>query len=266
MSILFSDFSCHNFSSMHQNCNVLNHNPKLTKRTESDIEVAHLLVSLSGGPTAYSDFPQRSHYSYRQQSNLTQKDHHQQYSEHSQFPQYSYSHTKYQFHPDAQYQYPSYPYQVLPQHNRNTTNNANKQKRVTSSATLLGSKKLVLAPDGKICPNCSTSYSTLWRNCGLLNGSRYLCNGCGLRFKKGKYCPLCYEVYYDADTNHFNWEQCKDCSNWTHKSCLQKLNSPKFKPSGYVCNHCLRGRFITPKEQKKKECYDPKKNSANVGV
>lgn len=117
----------------------------------------------------------------------------------------------------------------------NTTNN--------SSNVMAGTKKLATAPSGLPCPNCGIETSTLWRNCNLLDGSKYLCNACGLRYKKGKYCPLCYEVYYDVDTNHFNWEQCKSCLNWTHKACIQKAAIIP-GPFGYVCKLCINGRGI----------------------
>eukprot|EP01127_Copromyxa_protea_P002645 TRINITY_DN1258_c0_g1_i2.p1 TRINITY_DN1258_c0_g1~~TRINITY_DN1258_c0_g1_i2.p1 ORF type:complete len:216 (+),score=1.63 TRINITY_DN1258_c0_g1_i2:47-649(+) len=101
-------------------------------------------------------------------------------------------------------------------------------------------KKLVLSPSRCPCPNCGVESSTLWRNCDLQNGSHYLCNACGLRYKKGKYCPLCFQVYYDADTNHLQWEQCQVCLNWTHKNCLRmtKAQDP------YVCCRCVKG-YVT---------------------
>jgi len=101
---------------------------------------------------------------------------------------------------------------------------------------------LVPAPSGLPCPNCGIETSTLWRNCDLLDGSKYLCNACGLRYKKGKYCALCYEVYYDADTNHFNWEQCRSCLNWTHKACIQKASAVLPGVFGYICKLCVAER------------------------
>jgi len=72
----------------------------------------------------------------------------------------------------------------------------------------------------------------------MQTGSSYLCNACGLRYKKGKFCPLCYRVYYDVDTNQLNWRQCQNCLNWTHKHCLQQqgltINGT------YVCLNCRR--------------------------
>jgi predicted RNA-binding Zn-ribbon protein involved in translation (DUF1610 family) len=104
-------------------------------------------------------------------------------------------------------------------------------------------KKMVMAPSGLPCPNCGIETSTLWRNCDLLGGSKYLCNACGLRYKKGKYCPICFEVYYDADTNHYHWEQCRSCLNWTHKACIQNSNIVLGR-FGYVCKMCHSGTFF----------------------
>eukprot|EP01126_Amoeba_proteus_P043740 TRINITY_DN4818_c0_g1_i5.p1 TRINITY_DN4818_c0_g1~~TRINITY_DN4818_c0_g1_i5.p1 ORF type:complete len:202 (+),score=30.98 TRINITY_DN4818_c0_g1_i5:169-774(+) len=96
-------------------------------------------------------------------------------------------------------------------------------------------KKLVASPSRTPCPNCGIESSTLWRSCDLQNGSHYLCNACGLRYKKGKYCPLCFQVYYDADCNHTQWKQCHVCLNWTHKSCLQKCG---LVHDPYICGRC----------------------------
>eukprot|EP01124_Arcella_intermedia_P024221 TRINITY_DN4029_c0_g1_i1.p1 TRINITY_DN4029_c0_g1~~TRINITY_DN4029_c0_g1_i1.p1 ORF type:complete len:222 (-),score=-7.19 TRINITY_DN4029_c0_g1_i1:132-797(-) len=85
-----------------------------------------------------------------------------------------------------------------------------------------GTRRLAASPSGKPCPNCGASSSTLWRTCKMQSGSSYLCNACGLRYKKGKYCPLCFRVYYDVDTNQLQWKQCQNCLNWTHKV---RLNS-----------------------------------------
>jgi hypothetical protein len=76
----------------------------------------------------------------------------------------------------------------------------------------------------------------------LLYGSEYLCNACGLRYKKGKFCPICFKVYYDADTNQMSWRQCSSCLNWTHKKCLQKLYNKEELISSvpYTCRCCKK--------------------------
>jgi len=84
-----------------------------------------------------------------------------------------------------------------------------------------------------------------------MSGQHYLCNACGLRFKKGKYCPLCTRVYYDADTHQGAFKQCATCGNWSHKSCLKKAGeisaadadtpqSPFERASPYQCAQCRR--------------------------
>lgn len=90
--------------------------------------------------------------------------------------------------------------------------------------------------DSHQCPNCLTTDSALWRNCVIKGKSHHYCNACGLRFKKGKFCPLCYKVYYDADTNTREWKQCNICYNWTHNQCL--IDSGKEIKDNYICNLC----------------------------
>jgi len=80
------------------------------------------------------------------------------------------------------------------------------------------------------------------------NNSAYLCNACGLRFKKGKYCRICFYVYYDSDPNTKNWDRCIKCLGWTHKSCLEQWKE-KFKDiydeTGFICDKCQN-----PKQKK----------------
>jgi len=130
-------------------------------------------------------------------------------------------------------------------HNHNHNHNHNHAQAHSQSAAV--TRRLVESPSGKPCPNCQTLTSTLWRSCALLSGQHYLCNACGLRFKKGKYCPLCTRVYYDADTHAGQFKQCFTCANWTHKSCLIRvgeLNSqeaeekPFERTKPYQCTRC----------------------------
>ena len=100
----------------------------------------------------------------------------------------------------------------------------------------------VMSPNGNPCPNCNCTLSTLWRSCILMNGNEYLCNACGLRYKKGKFCPLCFKVYYDADTNKIYWMQCLHCYSWTHKICLKQVAEKNGGLSNphilYMCRFC----------------------------
>ena len=93
--------------------------------------------------------------------------------------------------------------------------------------------------DNHQCPNCHTSDSPLWRNCQIKGKILHLCNSCGLRYKKHKYCPHCYKVYYDAETNSHEWTQCAQCHNWTHKSCLSAAGIDSGAPGTYKCVRCL---------------------------
>lgn len=93
--------------------------------------------------------------------------------------------------------------------------------------------------DNHQCPNCHTSDSPLWRNCLIKGKILHLCNSCGLRYKKHKYCPHCYKVYYDADTNVHDWAQCITCHNWTHRHCLDEAGIDASVPGTYKCLRCL---------------------------
>lgn len=119
-------------------------------------------------------------------------------------------------------------------------------------------RRLVESPAGVPCPNCKVAESTLWRACALLSGTHYLCNACGLRFKKGKYCPLCTRVYYDADTHTGQYRQCGTCGNWTHRHCLREAGvlegleanggDPFTRQPPYTCAHCLPQPKPLPRE------------------
>lgn len=106
-----------------------------------------------------------------------------------------------------------------------------------------GSKKMRRTPrnrnENHQCPNCSTFDSPLWRNCLIKGKILHLCNSCGLRYKKHKYCPHCYKVYYDAETNVQDWCQCISCHNWTHKQCLIDSGNQKVFLGPYQCLRCL---------------------------
>lgn len=90
-------------------------------------------------------------------------------------------------------------------------------------------------------------------NFQLAGGLQYLCNACGLRFKKGKYCPICTKVYYDADTNPMTWIKCVNCPRWTHKvfllyvqrtphcqACRAKTDQSVQKDGHYRCVECFK--------------------------
>jgi len=99
-------------------------------------------------------------------------------------------------------------------------------------------KQRIKSPTDNPCPNCHTITSTLWRNCEIRGKSLHLCNACGLRYKKGKFCPLCCYVYYDTEPNSRDWERCTKCNHWSHKFCLQNDNSSSSVTSNYVCPLC----------------------------
>jgi len=175
------------------------------------MEIAQFMLELaspSASPTTRFPFQANSHQIPNQQHNQNQ----QQQQQHQIPVAFSSTDNDYSFSPQP------------------------KKGRRASTAT----RRVVASPSGLPCPNCGKDSSTLWRTCELNNGSHYLCNACGLRYKKGKFCPLCYSVYYDADTNQLLWQQCQNCLNWTHKVCLQQ-QPHLVSPAGvYICPTCLR--------------------------
>eukprot|EP01124_Arcella_intermedia_P029095 TRINITY_DN6064_c0_g1_i2.p1 TRINITY_DN6064_c0_g1~~TRINITY_DN6064_c0_g1_i2.p1 ORF type:complete len:572 (-),score=108.02 TRINITY_DN6064_c0_g1_i2:220-1935(-) len=131
---------------------------------------------------------------------------------------------------------------LSPQRNKIQTSIQTKYSpKKRSRASTMTKKQLLKSPTSSPCPNCKKDYSTLWRNCEMGPNSAYLCNACGLRFKKGKYCRICYFVYYDADPNPKNWDKCVICLGWTHKACLEQWkeqNQDIFEERGFVCTKC----------------------------
>mmetsp|Transcript_2236 Transcript_2236/g.7985 ORF Transcript_2236/g.7985 Transcript_2236/m.7985 type:complete len:624 (+) Transcript_2236:287-2158(+) len=57
-------------------------------------------------------------------------------------------------------------------------------------------KAIVFANAGRICLNCNTQKTPLWRNGPL--GPKTLCNACGVRFKLGKLTGFCREAIEGA--------------------------------------------------------------------
>eukprot|EP00898_Chlorokybus_atmophyticus_P007994 jgi/Chlat1/8196/Chrsp76S07628 len=84
----------------------------------------------------------------------------------------------------------------------------------------------------KKCANCHTSNTPMWRKGFSGDRAVTLCNACGLRFKKNKFCPFCYHMCYENDdpdnANNMNsgrdspWLGCTVCGRWVHKSCHQQ--------------------------------------------
>jgi predicted RNA-binding Zn-ribbon protein involved in translation (DUF1610 family) len=240
----------------------------LPQRTDQDIEVAHLLVLMSNQsptlpnvetfsiqkvnsePEYYTPYYSDSYDAeYIPTEGYYQPDYSKVFTLNKLVP-YS---TNSNYSHEQQHRSPFFSNNLNRNINNNNNNNNNNNSNGSPSHSSYGSvvaglnsvKKMVMAPSGLPCPNCGIETSTLWRNCDLLGGSKYLCNACGLRYKKGKYCPICFEVYYDADTNHYHWEQCRSCSNWTHKTCIQNSNIAMGR-FGYVCKMCQGGRFFCP--------------------
>lgn len=84
------------------------------------------------------------------------------------------------------------------------------------------------------CPNCRATESSLWRVFKTSQDNFIVCNACGLRASKGKYCEFCNHIYYDEEvTNKRNWIKCTECDRHAHNECFQEIGD-----SLYVCDAC----------------------------
>jgi len=66
-------------------------------------------------------------------------------------------------------------------------------------------KKKIYDERNFICYQCKTTRTPLWRKCCFDEITRFYCNACGLRFKKGYYCRKCGYIYYVNDLLNSNW-------------------------------------------------------------
>lgn len=63
----------------------------------------------------------------------------------------------------------------------------------------------------------------------------FLCNACGLKFRNGKYCHLCYQVY-GVDSVRMvpeSFVACVNCGHANHRACVKDAS-----PEGYQCGKC----------------------------
>lgn len=89
-----------------------------------------------------------------------------------------------------------------------------------------------------LCTNCSKTESSLWRVFKTSEDYVSVCNGCGIRAQKGKFCQYCYYIYYDADIfRNADWVKCKYCDKHAHRACFQKCGNKK---AVYRCQSCSR--------------------------
>jgi hypothetical protein len=73
-------------------------------------------------------------------------------------------------------------------------------------------------PSTRPCDSCGVQKTTMWRSYKISeNVTVQMCNACGLRFKKGQYCPVCLKVYYSNAPTPETWKQCRSCGQWTHR-------------------------------------------------
>ncbi|KAG2387717.1 hypothetical protein C9374_001311 [Naegleria lovaniensis] len=116
----------------------------------------------------------------------------------------------------------------------------------------------------KQCANykCGTTKTPLWRKGWTVeepsskNGYKpktvFLCNKCGLHYRKGHYCKECLEIFKESDMRNEKqfWLICSHCNQWIHKKCMKETCQDE---SNYVCCECKENpsRTLTTKRKKK---------------
>jgi len=71
------------------------------------------------------------------------------------------------------------------------------------------------------CSNCETEYTPQWRK-GWYNYviGKYvkLCNACGIKFSKDRFCEGCYEITGSPTKGlSMGWSKCKKCKRSFHE-------------------------------------------------
>ena len=82
---------------------------------------------------------------------------------------------------------------------------------------------------GRQGAHCNVTATPMWRKGVICGEDVTLCNACGLRYKKGKFCWHCKEIYYeDEDKRPYgkgcqdskdSWLGCSHCARWSHLKC-----------------------------------------------
>jgi len=102
------------------------------------------------------------------------------------------------------------------------------------------------ASGGRICNFCHATSTPLWRKAKQCGQDIVLCNACGLRYKKGKYCYFCQGIYYEDENKRpvnrqrkpdgKSWIGCAGCQHWCHLDCHVKCS----KGGKFSCPKCRR--------------------------
>mmetsp|Transcript_11224 Transcript_11224/g.69321 ORF Transcript_11224/g.69321 Transcript_11224/m.69321 type:complete len:288 (-) Transcript_11224:1680-2543(-) len=100
--------------------------------------------------------------------------------------------------------------------------------------------------NARICNFCHATSTPLWRKAKLSGVDIVLCNACGLRYKKGKYCYFCQGIYYEDENKRpvnrqrkpdgKSWIGCAGCQHWCHLDCHVQCS----KGGKFSCPKCRR--------------------------
>lgn len=96
------------------------------------------------------------------------------------------------------------------------------------------------SPSGAPCGDCGVKLSPLWRSVSYRGDRRHLCNACGLRYKKGQFCPFCEKTYKEIELHPEVWEECEEChETCAHIKCIEKNDIQR---GNYTCKRCREKR------------------------
>lgn len=154
-------------------------------------------------------------------------------------------------------------------------NNQYNNQHTTTSAPQLSlqqqhNKALSMSNSVKQCANykCGTTKTPLWRKgwCVEEASSKnnfkpktvFLCNKCGLHYRKGHYCKECLEIFKESDMRNEKqfWLICNNCNQWIHKKCMKdSANNAAANDtncSSYTCCECVENPNRTVNNKRKK--------------
>ncbi|KAL9644249.1 hypothetical protein ABK040_005710 [Willaertia magna] len=141
--------------------------------------------------------------------------------------------------------------------NNNSTISNTQANNNCHSTTCSGGKPMKQCAN----PKCLTTKTPLWRKgwCIEEPSSKnnfkpktvFLCNKCGLHYRKGHYCKECLEIFKESDMRNEKqfWIICGNCNQWIHKKCLKENNDNN---ETYICRDCQHNPNRAPINKRKK--------------
>ncbi len=95
----------------------------------------------------------------------------------------------------------------------------------------------------KYCEACKTDSTSYWRkgwHNDILGNRVHLCNACGIKFRKERFCPYCYVIYNKIEVDPQQcWMACGTCDRWIHTECEHRFRRGLSIEGGiYYCPRC----------------------------